>query len=133
MIDKGFEQFGATVRRTQDTVERLRGQARSGGVSIEVDAGNRITAIELDPQTVRADADRLAELIRSTYAAAVADLQPRLRHALAEVTGDPRVAGLNRWIAAQGHGAGGPPPAPSHADSDEPSYLEQRGGTIFER
>ncbi|MGF7120343.1 MULTISPECIES: YbaB/EbfC family nucleoid-associated protein [unclassified Rhodococcus (in: high G+C Gram-positive bacteria)] len=132
MIDSGFEEFGAKVRRAQDVVERLRGRAGRDGVTIEVDAGNRLTAIELAPETMHLGADRLAELIRSTFAGAVADLQPRMRQALAEVTDDPQVAGLNRWIRSQGPEAA-PRPSSCRDDTDEPSYLDQRGGSIFER
>ena len=131
MTGSEFEELGAKARHSQLIIEQLRGSATGDGVSIEVDATNRLTAVELAPETMRMTPGKLAESILELYDAAIADVQPRLEGVLGEITNDQRVVRLEKWLDDVPAEKDSEPRATPREDGR--SYIERRGGSIYQR
>lgn len=126
-----FDELGAKVRRSQDAIEQIRGAAVGDGIRIEVDAGGKLVDIELSPGAMRSTSGKLAESIRMVYSNAVTDVQPKVDDALREVSDDPMAARLEQWVREHREApavVSRPMPV-----EDERSYMERRGGSIFEK
>jgi DNA-binding protein YbaB len=85
-----FEELGRKVQRAQLAVEQLRGTATVDGVTVVVDAENRLRSVNV------ADEDA----VLAAYDAAVADLKPKLDETMGELRADARVEAVSTFVEA---------------------------------
>lgn len=78
MSSSAFDELGVKVQRAQSVVREIRGVGRVGGIAVEVDAENRLVALD------HPDAD----IILTAYRAALLDKQPQLDEAMRDVLSD---------------------------------------------
>ncbi|MFC9996375.1 hypothetical protein [Nocardia sp. NPDC127526] len=76
-----YDELGLKVQRAQHALEKIRGTGSVDGVTVEVDAENRLVAVS----------GSRGETIMAAYLLAVRDLQPRVAEALRELAADPQV------------------------------------------
>ncbi|MFY2791619.1 hypothetical protein [Rhodococcus sp. MALMAid1271] len=88
MFNGGFDELGAKVQRAQSVVREIRGVGRVGGISVEVDAENRLVALH------HPDAD----IIMAAYRAALRDKQPQLDEAMRDVLSDPDTQAITSFV-----------------------------------
>ncbi|WP_062980625.1 YbaB/EbfC family nucleoid-associated protein [Nocardia anaemiae] len=87
-----YDEVGVKVLRAQQALAEIRGLARVGGVTIEVDSKGHLQAISVDTQAVAAGPSGLSDLILYAYRQAVQDAEPRAAAAMQELMDDPQVA-----------------------------------------
>jgi DNA-binding protein YbaB len=87
-----YDEVGIKVLRAQQALAQIRGVARVGGVSIEVDSKGHLQAISIDAQAVAGGPSGLSDLILYAYRQAVQDAEPRAAAAMQELMDDPQVA-----------------------------------------
>ena len=119
------DEVGVKVQRAQLALAQVRGRTQFGGVSIEVDADNQLTDLQLSDAALDHGATRLAELIAQAYRNAVAGAATQVRAATAELTSDPDVV---RMAETLGTPTG--TPRPVGGDDDEVSWIRQQGSVL---
>lgn len=88
MSNGAFDELGAKVQRAQSVVREIRGVGRVGGISVEVDAENRLLALH------HPDAD----ILMAAYRAALLDKQPQLDEAMRDVLSDPDTQAIASFV-----------------------------------
>ncbi|WP_433661363.1 YbaB/EbfC family nucleoid-associated protein [Nocardia sp. CA-128927] len=86
------DEVGIKILRAQQALAQIRGSARTGGVSIEVDSKGHLQAISIDAQAIAGGPNGLCNLILHAYQQAVQDAEPRAATAMQELMDDPQVA-----------------------------------------
>ncbi|MFI6997176.1 YbaB/EbfC family nucleoid-associated protein [Nocardia sp. NPDC050175] len=86
------DEVGIKILRAQQALAQIRGSARTGGVSIEVDSKGHLQGISIDAQAIAGGPSRLSALILHAYQQAVQDAEPRAASAMQELMDDPQVA-----------------------------------------
>lgn len=85
-----FDSFGLKVQRAQRAVTDIRGTGTVRGITVEVDAENRIVSIGHPDE---------AALV-AAYQAAVRDKQPRVDDAMRAVLDDPQSQAVSTFLDA---------------------------------
>lgn len=85
-----FDELGLKVKRAQEELANIRGVGVARGVTVEVDAENRLVSVDAP------DGDR----ILAAYEAALADKRPRVDAALREVMTDPQTQAITAFVEA---------------------------------
>lgn len=83
-----FDEFGVKVKRAQHEVAGIRGVGTVDGITVEVDAENRLAAI------VHPD----AQSIMAAYHAALRDKQPQVDAAMRDVLSDPQAQAVTTFV-----------------------------------
>ncbi|PXX69390.1 hypothetical protein DFR70_1021079 [Nocardia tenerifensis] len=90
MHDPTHDELGMKVQRAQYQLAQIRGVGKVDGVSVEVDAENRLVSLNVPN----------AERIIAAYDAAVRDLQPQVDEAMRELAEDPQVSSARIFTEA---------------------------------
>ncbi|GAB2652414.1 hypothetical protein GCM10027169_16920 [Gordonia jinhuaensis] len=89
-----FDELGLKVQRAQYEVDKIRGTATVGGITVEVDAKNRLVAVD-HPD---------AESILAAYEAALRDKQPKVDEAMRDVLSDPHAQAVSTFLETNDSG-----------------------------
>lgn len=111
MSSSAFDELGAKVKRAQSVVRDVRGVGRAGGVSVEVDAENRLVAL-LHPD---------ADLIMAAYRAAVLDKAPQLDEAMRDLLSDPNAHAITSFVQST---TAVMPASPAQPVEDDDTYFQ---------
>lgn len=85
------EELSVTVRRVQDTIERIVGNGSVHSIRISVTPTGRIVALEIPPEAYDWSPDVLATRITAAHDLASADADEQARYARVELADDPRI------------------------------------------
>ncbi|WP_206511554.1 hypothetical protein [Rhodococcus sp. KRD197] len=111
MSSSAFDELGAKVKRAQSVVRDVRGVGRAGGVSVEVDAENRLVAL-LHPD---------ADLIIAAYKAALLDKAPQLDEAMRDLLSDPNAHAITSFVQST---TAVMPASPAQPVEDDDTYFQ---------
>ena len=111
MSSSAFDELGAKVKRAQSVVRDVRGVGRAGGVSVEVDAENRLVAL-LHPD---------ADLIMAAYKAALLDKAPQLDEAMRDLLSDPNAHAITSFVQST---TAAMPASPAQPIEDDDTYFQ---------
>lgn len=111
MSSSAFDELGAKVQRAQSVVRDVRGVGRAGGVSVEVDAENRLVAL-LHPD---------ADLIMAAYKAALLDKAPQLDEAMRDLLSDPNAHAITSFVQST---TAVMPASPAQPVEDDDTYFQ---------
>lgn len=111
MSSSAFDELGAKVKRAQSVVRDVRGVGRAGGVSVEVDAENRLVAL-LHPD---------ADLIMAAYKAALLDKAPQLDEAMRDLLSDPNAHAITSFVQST---TAVMPASPAQPVEDDDTYFQ---------
>lgn len=84
-----FDELGLKVQRAQHDLERVRGTGTVGGVTVEVDAQNKLSVSIAG-----------GDLVIAAYQAALDDKQPKVDAAVRELMADPRAEAISTFVQA---------------------------------
>ncbi|WP_225726562.1 MULTISPECIES: hypothetical protein [unclassified Nocardia] len=84
------EELGLKVQRAQHELAQIRGIGVVDGVTVEVDAENRLLAVSVPN----------CAAVLAAYAAAIQDKEPKVAHAMRDLTTDPRVQSVRIFVDA---------------------------------
>ncbi|MCM6777595.1 YbaB/EbfC family nucleoid-associated protein [Nocardia sp. CDC159] len=76
-----YDELGLKVQRAQYELEQIRGSGTVDGVTVEVDAENRLISVDVPG----------GETIVAAYRAALRDIEPKVAEATRELFADPQV------------------------------------------
>ncbi|WP_069166475.1 hypothetical protein [Nocardia altamirensis] len=85
-----YDELGLKVQRAQYELTRIRGVATVDGVTVEVDAENRLLAVDVSNSAA----------ILAAYQAALADKEPQVVAAMQELSDDPQVQSVQAFAEA---------------------------------
>lgn len=113
MPSSEFDDLGLKVQRAQHELEQVRGIGTVGGVTVEVDAQNKLLSVSIAG----------GDLVIAAYRAALADKQPKVDAAVRELMSDPRTEAISTFVEASSNAA---PDQRSSADAyDDDEYFEK--------
>lgn len=120
-----FDELGLKVQRAQHDLERVRGTGTVGGVTVEVDAQNKLLSVSIGG----------GDLVIAAYQAALNDKQPKVDAAVRELMADPRAEAISTFVQANSNASAPVQQRPaeirqttslSSADAfDDDDYFEQ--------
>ncbi len=106
----------------------------SAGVSVEIDVDGKLAGLALTPQAMRNSPASLARLIIDAYQRADRNRLDTLRAALTDLEQDPAVRDARRLTEAFfGAGLADPPESSVQPSDPDVSWIERRGGSIYDR
>ncbi len=85
-----FDELGLKVKRAQEELRQVRGTGTVRGVTVEVDAENRLLAVSVPG----------GDAVIAAYQAALADKQPKVDAAVRELMADPRAEAISTFVEA---------------------------------
>ncbi|EFV14980.1 YbaB/EbfC family nucleoid-associated protein [Segniliparus rugosus] len=136
-LEAEIAELRAKQARAQAKLAEVRGKgtAHNGHIVFEVDAGGKFLDLKLNPQAGELRIEDLESSIKAAARAAVADAAKKAQEAMAELTGDPRIAKAVESIKGfTGEAAKAPAPKasvpkgpqPGDEDYEQPqSWLER--------
>ncbi|MEU1985037.1 hypothetical protein [Nocardia sp. NPDC019395] len=107
-----YDELGLKVQRAQYELERIRGVGTVRGVTVVVDAENRLLAVHAPNGTA----------IHAAYRAALADKEPQVVAAMRELSADPQVQSVQFFAEAN--------TARLEAERHARAESEEEGGAI---
>lgn len=106
MSSSAFDELGAKVQRAQSVMREIRGVGRVGGITVEVDAENRLVALH------HPDAD----VILAAYRAALLEKVPQVDEAMQDVLSDPDAHAITSFVRSSSSVMSASPAQPAEDD-----------------
>ncbi|MDV6303548.1 hypothetical protein R3P93_13360 [Rhodococcus cerastii] len=114
MFDSAFDELGVKVQRAQSVVREIRGVGRVSGITVEVDAENRLVALH------HPDAD----VILAAYRAALLDKQPQVDEAMQAVLSHPDAQAVTSFVGTHNPGGQADPVQSGQSVEEDDTYFE---------